>query len=196
VSVDDPEGHHAEARLAPDPLPFRAAMGEFPTGVAILGAVSDSELPLAVTVNSVVSISLRPPIVGVFLGNQLRARLAVVERAFFGLSVLRAGQESIARSFGRPGRTRNQALTDDPDWALVSGVPFVRSSLTWLWCTVRDLIEIGDHTLVTAFPELLEAPDRPVSSDASASVQPLVFYRSGFSTVARCGAGHGLAADR
>ena len=46
-----------------DTRAFRQALGSFPTGVAVITALSPSGAPMGITVNSFTSVSLEPPMV-------------------------------------------------------------------------------------------------------------------------------------
>ena len=46
-----------------DTRAFRQALGSFPTGVAVITALSPAGTPMGITVNSFTSVSLEPPMV-------------------------------------------------------------------------------------------------------------------------------------
>ncbi|MBN9000793.1 MAG: flavin reductase, partial [Rhizobiales bacterium] len=50
------------ADIALDPAAFRKALGQFPTGVAVVTATHDGH-PIGMTANSFASVSLAPPLV-------------------------------------------------------------------------------------------------------------------------------------
>src|SRR5215510_5511548 len=84
---------------------YRRALGSYPTGVAVVTA----DLAVgaaAITVNSFVSISLEPPIVLWSLADtsDRYARFAGADR--WGVSILSAEQEELARIFAEKGARR------------------------------------------------------------------------------------------
>ena len=83
---------------APDPASFRAAMAILPTGVTIVTATGPDG-PAGATANAVCSLSIEPMLMLACLDRGSRTLLAVQAANRFGVSVLHAGQEAIARSF-------------------------------------------------------------------------------------------------
>ena len=89
-----------------EPERFRAVMGHFATGVAVV-TVDTPDGPLGMTANAVASLSLDPVLVLVCFDNGART-LPEVERAGrFGVNVLAAGQEHLARRFASKERRRS-----------------------------------------------------------------------------------------
>ncbi|HEY3492467.1 MAG TPA: flavin reductase family protein, partial [Solirubrobacterales bacterium] len=83
---------------APDPDAFRAALAGLPTGVTVVSA-SGPEGPAGATANAVSSLSIEPMLMLACLDRGSRTLLAVQAADSFGISVLHAGQEPIARAF-------------------------------------------------------------------------------------------------
>src|SRR6476620_12809977 len=83
---------------SPDPDAFRSAMGMLPTGVTIVSAAGPDG-PAGATANAVCSLSIEPMLMLACLDRGSRTLLAVQAANHFGVSVLHAGQEQIARSF-------------------------------------------------------------------------------------------------
>ena len=82
----------------PDPARFRAAMASLPTGVTIVTA-GGGDGPAGATANAVCSLSIEPMLMLACLDRGSRTLLAVQAADRFGISVLHAGQEAIARTF-------------------------------------------------------------------------------------------------
>ena len=124
---------------------FRALMGRFPTGVAVLTVDVDAER-LGLTVGSLVSLSLEPPLVGVAVNRQAAMHELLRRAGGFALSLLAAGQEDVAQHFAR----------GVPPIALwhgvaarvgVAGAPLLEGALGWLECRTAVEHGAGDHTL-------------------------------------------------
>src|SRR3712207_6062742 len=81
-----------------EPERFRAVMGHFATGVAVVTATGP-EGPVGMTANAVCSLSLDPVLLLVCFANGARTLRVVRETEVFGVNVLAAGQEAIARRF-------------------------------------------------------------------------------------------------
>lgn len=125
----------------PDELVMRRTMGRFLTGVAVITTKSGDELH-GMTINSLTSISLKPPILMISLNFGTRTGDALFESGKFAISILGAKQESIARRFAVRGGERFEGgefdLTDN-------GLPVVRGALSQADCDVVHQYDIGDH---------------------------------------------------
>ncbi|HEX8205096.1 MAG TPA: flavin reductase family protein [Solirubrobacteraceae bacterium] len=120
---------------------FRDAIGSFPTGVAVVTASG----PAGLTTNAVTSLSLEPTLLLVCFDNGSRTLPAVRESRRFGVNVLRADQEDVARVFAskRVADEKFAAATHE----LVDGVPVLEGVLAWFVCELRELVPGGDHTI-------------------------------------------------
>src|SRR5689334_17105343 len=130
----------------PDPARFRAAMAMLPTGVTIVTAVGPDG-PAGATANAVSSLSIEPMLMLACLDRGSRTLLAVQAANRFGVSVLHAGQEEIARGFATkaPVAEKWQGVA----WSERGGVPAIEDALVFVACELRDVIAGGDHVIVT-----------------------------------------------
>ena len=130
----------------PDPAGFRAAMGMLPTGVTIVAATG-SDGPAGATANAVSSLSIEPMLMLACLDRGSRTLLAVQAANRFGISVLHAGQEPIARAFATkaPVADKWQGVA----WSERDGIPAIDGALAFVACDLRDVIAGGDHVIVT-----------------------------------------------
>lgn len=153
----------------PDPGRFRAALGLLPTGVTIVTA-SGPEGPAGATANAVCSLSIEPMLMLACLDRGSRTLLAVQAANRFGIGVLHAGQEEIARAFATKAPVAEK--WEGIAWSERDGVPAIDGALVRLACELRDVIAGGDHVIVTGEVTDLEA------SDAEAA--PLLFHRGAY----------------
>lgn len=134
---------------------LREVMREYPTGVAIVAAKDPHAAPYGFTASSLTSVSLEPPIVSVCLSLGLSG-YAVFERAnHFGVSILRADQEDLARTFsqhGRPGRFHNASW-----WYGPYGSPILEECAGWLEIGTLSWHIAGDHSIILGRPLAGEA---------------------------------------
>jgi flavin reductase (DIM6/NTAB) family NADH-FMN oxidoreductase RutF len=129
---------------------LRAAMRQFPSGIAVLTL----RRPFGVTIGSLVSLSLEPALVGVAIGKDTQTHELVRDEAGFALSVLGADQEALAKHFAR----------SMPPIALWEGVamrdgargPLLDDALAWLECAVRGEHDVGDHTFFVGEVDRIE----------------------------------------
>src|SRR5947207_9206377 len=98
---------------------LRALMRRFPTGVAVV-AVNASGQELALTVGTLVSLSLEPPLVGFGVRRDAALHELMREAGAFAASLLAAGQETLAQHFAR----------GVPPIALWEGIPRRRGPAT------------------------------------------------------------------
>jgi 3-hydroxy-9,10-secoandrosta-1,3,5(10)-triene-9,17-dione monooxygenase reductase component len=130
----------------PDPTRFRAAMGLLPTGVTVVSA-SGGDGPAGATANAVCSLSIEPMLMLACLDRGSRTLLAVQAANRFGVSVLHAGQEGIARSFATKAPVAEK--WNGVAWSERDGIPAIDDALLWIACDLRDVIAGGDHVIVT-----------------------------------------------
>jgi flavin reductase (DIM6/NTAB) family NADH-FMN oxidoreductase RutF len=130
----------------PDPARFRAAMATLPTGVTVVTAAGPDG-PAGATANAVCSLSIEPMLMLACLDRGSRTLLAVQAANHFGISVLHAGQEEIARSFATKAPVAEK--WDGIGWSESNGIPTIDGALAWIACELRDVIAGGDHVIVT-----------------------------------------------
>jgi flavin reductase (DIM6/NTAB) family NADH-FMN oxidoreductase RutF len=139
-------------------------MGNLPTGVTVVSA-SGPDGPAGATANAVCSLSIEPMLMLACLDRGSRTLLAVQAANRFGVSVLHAGQEEIARAFATkaPVADKWQGI----EWRERDGIPAIAEALVWVACELRDVIAGGDHVIVTG----------AVTSLETAEGTPLVFHK-------------------
>jgi flavin reductase (DIM6/NTAB) family NADH-FMN oxidoreductase RutF len=118
-------------------------------------------------------VSLEPLLLLVCFDNGSRTLPAVREARRFGVNVLRAGQEDLARVFAtkRVARQKFESVTH----LEAHGVPVIDGALAWLACDLTDLHPAGDHTI--GIGEITHM-------DADPEGEPLVWFRGGYGTFA------------
>ncbi len=155
--------------MAVDPLAYRAAIGHFATGVAVVTCDGPGG-PSGLTTNAVSSLSLQPLLLLVCFANTSRTLGAVRGAGRFAVNVLRAGQEELAAVFAskRVQAEKFEAVTHRIEHA----VPVLDDALAWIACDVDELHPAGDHTIgIGAVTAVWSAPGEP---------EPLLFYRGSF----------------
>ena len=122
---------------------LRGLMRLWPHGVSILSVDVEGDR-MGVTVSSLVSLSLEPPLVGVSIGKQASLYELLRRAGAFAVSLLGAEQEEIARRFsaGHPPivhwagvATREGALA-----------PLIEGGVGWIEARVVGEHDVGDHT--------------------------------------------------
>jgi 3-hydroxy-9,10-secoandrosta-1,3,5(10)-triene-9,17-dione monooxygenase reductase component len=134
---------------------LRAAMRHFPAGVAVV-TVAVEEERLGITVGSLVSLSLEPPLVGVSIGLQSSIYEPLRHARRFAVSILAADQVALAQHFARSGLPPLVAWTNVPVRESAGPEPLIDGALAWLLCSVAAEYPAGDHTIVVASVESIE----------------------------------------
>ena len=150
-----------------EPERFRAVMGHFATGVAVVTVDAPSG-PQGMTANAVASLSLDPVLVLVCFDNGART-LPEVERAGrFGVNVLAAGQEHLARRFASKEDTKFADVAHN----VHDGFPVLDGTLAWVGCDLDRLVPGGDHTIGIGAVHAAEL--------GAEGIEPLVWFRGGY----------------
>jgi|SRR5579872_646393 len=117
----------------------------YPCGICVVGADFEGDR-IAVTVGSLVSLSLEPALVGISVGKNLALHELVHRAGSFGASFLRGDQADVARRFAR-GMPPIALWHDVELRESVTGAPLLADALGWLECSVWAEHDVGDHTL-------------------------------------------------
>jgi len=120
-------------------------MRRVPANVAVVTVDVEGER-LGLTVGSVVSLSLDPPLVGVAIGRHAAMHELLRRAGGFALSLLAAGQEWLAQHFARgvpPIALWHGVATRDE----AAGAPLLAGALGWIECRTLAEYDAGDHTL-------------------------------------------------
>lgn len=114
---------------------LRHAMRHWTTGVSVVTSRFENQTH-GMTVNSLSSVSLDPPLVSVALATNTRTQNMVEQTGVFGVTILGEGQAEISDRFaGRiPGGEGKFAGLKT--FELVSGVPLLQDGLVSLDCRV------------------------------------------------------------
>lgn len=126
---------------AVDGLSMRQTMGKTMSGVAVVTACSGAE-DVGMTISSLSSISLEPPILMISLNHNTRTGDAILASKAFAVSILGVNQEAVARQFATQGGSRFHQGTFD---TTPGGIPAVGDALVQIDCDLYETHEIGDH---------------------------------------------------
>jgi len=135
---------------------LRSLWRRFPTGLAVVTVDVEGER-LGLTVGSLVSLSLEPPLVG-FAVNRTAALHELLRRAGrFVANLLAADQGDLAQHFARgvpPIAIWQGISVRDAD-----GPPKLEGALGWIECRLAGEHAAGDHTFFVG--EVLEVEHGP-----------------------------------
>jgi flavin reductase (DIM6/NTAB) family NADH-FMN oxidoreductase RutF len=130
-----------ERMAAPDDL--RGLMRFWPHGVCVLTVDYEGDR-MGVTVSSLVSLSLDPPLVGVSIGKEASCYELLRRAGGWAVSLLGADQDELARRFaaGRPPIVHWQGV------AVREGrvAPLIEGAVGWIEARTIAGHDVGDHT--------------------------------------------------
>jgi flavin reductase (DIM6/NTAB) family NADH-FMN oxidoreductase RutF len=141
-------------RAGTDKESFRAAMGLLPTGVTVVTAIGPNGRSGA-TASAVGSLSLEPMLMLVCLDRGSRTLRSVQEAGRFGIDVLAADQEPVARQFST--KLDEPEKWEGVDWGERDGIPSLAGSVLWVGCELQDVLIGGDHVILTGAVADLDA---------------------------------------
>ena len=141
---------------------FRAALGSFATGVAVVTTVSDTGERHGLTVSSFNSVSLSPPLVLFSVAKGARSFAAWQRSQRYVINVLSEEHQELSRRFGRASEEKWQGL----EMAGCEGGPLLPEALASFDCAAYNRYDGGDHEIfvgrVLAISRAREVPPHPL----------------------------------
>ncbi|MFD5395005.1 flavin reductase family protein [Streptomyces sp. NPDC127097] len=124
---------------------FKDAMARFPTGVAVVTACDETGAPHGLTVNSLCSVSLDPPLLLICVAKSARCHPVFERSAEFAVSLLRGHHTELARRFATSTAEKfaGGGFTRTPRGGVV-----VEDALATLDCLVEERYDAGDHVIL------------------------------------------------
>lgn len=164
---------------APDGLlssrAFRQAIASLPAAVSILSTDGPAGR-WGVTVSAVTSVSDAPPTVLACVNRSSRANGIVKANGAVAISVLAAGQETIADVFaGRADLSAAERFATTSWIAHPAGAPHLAGALVALRGRVREAVEVATHTV------FMIAVEEALSGSGD---HPAVYFRRSYRTLA------------
>ncbi|WP_243723344.1 flavin reductase [Actinomadura sp. 7K507] len=140
-----------------DSQTFRAVLGQWPTGVAVV-TTTTADGWHGMTASSFSSVSLDPPMVLVCLARGIHTHTLVERSGVFAVSILGKDQAGIGHRFA--GHTPGDRFAGQ-DWtAAPTGAPVLEDALAWLDCRVAHAYPGGDHTIFVGEVTAAHVPRR------------------------------------
>lgn len=167
----------------PDTTQLRRAFGSFATGVTVVTV--GGQTPHGMTANSFTTVSLDPPLVLVCVARNAIMHEALLREGVFGVSVLGAGQEQVARHFASSRRPlgAEQFRGTTCQVGAQCGAPLIADAAAHLECELWRAYDGGDHTIFLG---------RLLSLDDGGDEDALVFLRGHFDRLGPADAGRSL----
>jgi flavin reductase (DIM6/NTAB) family NADH-FMN oxidoreductase RutF len=135
---------------------FREVMRRYPVGVTV-ATVEVRGTRLGLTLASLVSLALEPPLVGISVARQAAFHELLREAGGFAASLLAGDQLGLAQHFAR----------GVPPIAMWQGIevregprgPLLEGAVGWLECELAGEVAAGDHTFFLGRVERAESED-------------------------------------
>ena len=122
---------------------YRNALGQFPTGVAIVTALADNLQPVGVTINSFSSISMSPALVSWSIDHGAASYDSFTKANSYTVTVLAEYQADLAMRFATRGEDKFRNIDVDGNEA-----PIIPGGCAWFKCDTYRRILLGDHTML------------------------------------------------
>ena len=137
----DPGGVVADSKT------LRWAFSAFPTGVTVVTVGGST--PHGMTANSFTAVSLDPPLALVCVGRDAMMHGALTEAGQFGISVLAATQEPVARYFADRRRPLGREQFEFAQWQAGgrTGSPLLVGAVAHFECVLWQTYDGGDHSI-------------------------------------------------
>lgn len=126
---------------------LRALMRRVPAPVAVVTAAGAGEAR-GMTVGSLVSASLDPPLVSFYVARDAQMRAVLAAASGFAAHLLGEGQSALAEAFAAPGRAGEEQLAGVAHRLLPDGTPLLSEAPLVLHCRMHARYPAGDHCLV------------------------------------------------
>jgi flavin reductase (DIM6/NTAB) family NADH-FMN oxidoreductase RutF len=121
-----------------------AVLRRHPSGVAVVTVEANGQR-VGLTVATLTSLSLEPPLVGIAIAREAALHELLREAGAFAVSLLAADQDHLAEHFARGvppiGMWKGVAARDGE-----LGAPLLDGALGWLECRLADEVATGTHT--------------------------------------------------
>jgi flavin reductase (DIM6/NTAB) family NADH-FMN oxidoreductase RutF len=132
-----------------DSRAFRAALGCFPTGIAVMTASSSEASHIGITVNSFTSVSMDPPLVLWCIDRRSRRYPSFAEAPGFTVSILASGHKAVSSRLAGAGEHSLEGIDLTPTEL---GPPALAESLAVFECVLESVQEGSGRS---------RHPDRP-----------------------------------
>ncbi|MDP9128082.1 MAG: flavin reductase family protein [Pseudomonadota bacterium] len=128
----------------PDSHSFRQLMGCFATGITVITTFNPAQEPVGITINSLTSVSLEPPLVLFCLEKRAHIFPIFEQAEYFAVNILAAQQEAVSRHFADSRQNETPAHQwDRPQ----REAPTLSDTLGWMICRKTAAYEGGDHII-------------------------------------------------
>ncbi|GLC86896.1 flavin reductase family protein [Lysinibacillus piscis] len=143
---------------------FKRALGNYPTGVTVVTACTDTNEPIGLTVNSFASVSLDPLLILWSLDKKSQLHPYFTTTQKFAVNILASNQEQLCTLFASkiPDRFAQVKWAYSPH-----NLPILHNVAAVLQCQTVRQVDAGDHTIIIG--QVLDIDDT--------QQEPLLYHR-------------------
>lgn len=151
--------------MAIDSQIFRSTMGHFPTGVSVVTTSHPTVGDFGITISSLTSLSLNPPLVLFCLGTNGHSISVFREVSHFAFNILSQDQGAFSDQFAKRTPIDWECIESSVDE--VSGCRLFSGALAHVVCEKFETFPGGDHEIIIG---------RVIDMQVNRQAQPLVRY--------------------
>ena len=129
---------------------FRLAMRRYIYSVSIMSNKDNADIPNAITVSSVTSISMDPPSLLICINKSSRIHNSIELESKFCINLLNNKQEDLSNICS--DEDMYDQRFKDKNWNL-EGIPFLKNAQANIFCKVDKLTSYHTHTIVIGLVE-------------------------------------------
>ena len=156
---------------------LRNAFGSFATGIAIVTANSSQRGSFGITINSLSSLSLEPPLLLWSLQKNSECLNDFINCDYFGINILNSQQKNISTMLATQG---SHKLSDYSEigWytSTKTGCPLIENCLGYFECSLSEQHDGGDHIIIIGKVEAFNCCEEGA---------PLIFYNGSYCALHR-----------
>ncbi|MDQ0634353.1 flavin reductase (DIM6/NTAB) family NADH-FMN oxidoreductase RutF [Arthrobacter pascens] len=138
------EAKKEEDSAAFDIRDFRAALGQFATGVTVITARAPDGRKVGMTANSFTSVSMEPPLVLWCPSKRAPSLIDFEESTHFAINVLASDQHVLSRQFATPSEDKFAGAEVVEG---IAGVPVLKGAVATFQCRTVARHDAGDHVI-------------------------------------------------
>ncbi len=120
---------------------FRNAMGSFATGVTVITTEVAEEVH-GMTANAFMSISLKPKLVAISIGENAKMHKYIKDANQFAINILSSDQQMESKQFSGQLNVASEIPFDS-----YKGLPILADALAVVTCQLDSEYVVGDHTI-------------------------------------------------
>lgn len=150
---------------------FRAALGNFASGVTVVTTMDAAGKLHGITVSAFCSVSLEPPLVLICIEKSTASHYAFEESEIFVVNILSETQAGVSEQFAAPHLDKFDGVKYEIG---TLGAPVLTGALVNLECRLRHSLNGGDHSIFVGEVENVQ----------SSSSHPLIYFRGEYRNLA------------